>query len=330
MEIPSASSTGPANPRGAEGREPNESCRKEFRGGRLGKPSGFPEGPRNLESSESAQVRWEDGTSDRGPGRAGVAPRAAAVAAWLLASCAGPDRPEAPPLPATGEEWRAYADRHPDQFGAGVYAAYDALSRGAWQEFEARVHTLEKLRQENAERAAVLGVLHLHAAERAPGPEERRRTLGRAAYHLEAAYRARPEDPLGSYHLALTRYRRGELEEAGRLVETHLRNHPADLAARRLAGRVHLDRNDPGAALRHLEAIPEAARTPADLETFGLAYYLMSQFARAEEWFRQAAARDPSNARICRNLALALQELGRQDESREWFDKARALEAPPR
>jgi Tfp pilus assembly protein PilF len=59
----------------------------------------------------------------------------------------------------------------------------------------------------------------------------------------------------------------------------------------------------------------------------GNVYFKMRDMAKAEEYYREAIARDPANSDAMNNLAYVLCEQGRYEEAKKWIDQALSINA---
>lgn len=146
--------------------------------------------------------------------------------------------------------------------------------------------------------------------------------LGRPALalpHLEEAWFLAPESAHLSRQLAHCQLQLGLADEAGHTIEALLDLGPAHPAARFALAEIALRRDDPAAALLHLQAASrdEVSSPPSHLLLRGLALAQLERHLEAAVILDEAARLDPDNA----ETALALARLAASQ--RNWHDAAR-------
>lgn len=212
------------------------------------------------------------------------------------------------------------------------------IRRGDREAGMALLHDYEEFRRRNRKiqlLVAMIGSSGLPAVEREARTLELIDLLHQAGSFDEAerviqsGLARNPEDALLRVALARTLDQRGENEAARRELQSVLSLPSPPPSAFWISGLVHYRAGDKPAALRaflrFLELVPDP---PAlFLKQLGTLYAVSGQFAEAETYFKKAVVKDPDDPRLHRNLASALERLGKFEEAEAEWRMARGLEA---
>ncbi len=120
----------------------------------------------------------------------------------------------------------------------------------------------------------------------------------------------------------------GEFEPAVQVLQEALAVRPASRAVRRNLVRAYLMSNRPAEAIAALNQLGDESPTPDAGSAYlrGLAELRQTDFSSAAESFSQAVKRDPNDATLRFQWALALLGLNRADEARAQFEKTVELD----
>lgn len=252
-----------------------------------------------------------------------------AVLAGSSAGCAAgaSDRsePEAP-RPDTPDAWERLALQQPGIFGPQVYAAYARLSERDWTGFDSGLRLAADASRGDPSQQLALGTLLLAGAQRATDATRRRGYLDESLERLFDARRAEPRSAAAAFNLGLALRLARRPSEALPHLESAAALHADDREAVRLLALCHLDLDEPAVALSRLERrYPGAEIDASDWELIGRCRYLLHQFERAEQAFRESLRTAPDRAWTWNNLGLTLRELARAGEADECFARSRAL-----
>jgi tetratricopeptide (TPR) repeat protein len=230
---------------------------------------------------------------------------------------------------------------------AGAIAAYEGVSRGDPQFFEARLREAELLRSQGKldqaakalDQAAGLVSDDAHAVDLAIARsqlEEKRGDAARAARVLDDALAAKPEDPRLVDRLTLERAsvddRRGEWKRAVARAEELLAREPRNVEALNFAGFVAADHGaDLPRAIRRLQAaMALSPGTGGIVDSLGWAFFQSGDLGRAGALLEEAGRLDPDDPEILSHLGDLYARRQEHDRALATYRRALTLSPPDR
>lgn len=148
---------------------------------------------------------------------------------------------------------------------------------------------------------------------------------GEAVSTFNAVLKLNPHHEAARQTLVATLLQQGQLAEAERLLLEGLALNPRQVGFAATAARLQVERGDPAAALRTLEAAAPHAGSSAEFHAFFAA--LLQRVGRhrdAVEHYRQALQLAPGTGVWLLGMGISLQADGRPEEARAAFEQARA------
>lgn len=148
---------------------------------------------------------------------------------------------------------------------------------------------------------------------------------GEAVSTFNAVLKLNPHHEAARQTLVATLLQQGRLAEAERLLLEGLALNPRQVGFAATAARLQVERGDPAAALRTLEAAAPHAGSSAEFHAFFAA--LLQRVGRhrdAVEHYRQALQLAPGTGVWLLGMGISLQADGRPEEARAAFEQARA------
>jgi len=145
---------------------------------------------------------------------------------------------------------------------------------------------------------------------------------GKARPHLEAVISRQPTHGQAAALLGSAYRQLGEDDAAVTLWRRFLTTSPGDLRGRLNLIEALLHRGDKAAAAAQIRALPDAVRDMAEAQlTLGLMLHTAEEPAAAVAHYRRCLEIHPGDTLARRNLAAALQQIGRLDEAAHLYEQ---------